>query len=78
MHPDLIVIYTNRLDACHAFYVEFGLTCIKEQHGPGPSTTPPSSAEPPLSSTRPARTARPPGRCASASPSPPAPEHPRR
>lgn len=36
MHPDLIVIYTDRLDACHAFYTELGLTFVKEQHGPGP------------------------------------------
>ncbi|MEV6478171.1 VOC family protein [Streptomyces sp. NPDC051657] len=36
MHPDLIVIYTDRLDACHAFYTELGLTFAKEQHGPGP------------------------------------------
>ncbi|MET9706820.1 glyoxalase/bleomycin resistance/dioxygenase family protein [Streptomyces griseus] len=36
MHPDLIVIYTNRLNACQAFYTELGLTFVTEQHGPGP------------------------------------------
>ncbi|MFE7485438.1 glyoxalase/bleomycin resistance/dioxygenase family protein [Streptomyces sp. NPDC057552] len=36
MHPDLIVIYTDRLDACHGFYTSLGLTFTKEQHGTGP------------------------------------------
>ncbi|WP_066361968.1 guanosine polyphosphate pyrophosphohydrolase [Herbidospora mongoliensis] len=33
---DLIVLYTDRLDACHAFYSGLGLTFQKEQHGSGP------------------------------------------
>ncbi|MBD3550874.1 glyoxalase/bleomycin resistance/dioxygenase family protein [Streptomyces sp. SP18CM02] len=36
MHPNLIVIYTDHLDACHAFYTGLGLTFAKEQHGTGP------------------------------------------
>ncbi|WP_405674866.1 glyoxalase/bleomycin resistance/dioxygenase family protein [Streptomyces sp. NBC_01511] len=36
MHPNLIVIYTDRLDACHAFYTDLGLTLAKEQHSTGP------------------------------------------
>ncbi|MGJ6960365.1 glyoxalase/bleomycin resistance/dioxygenase family protein [Streptosporangium sp. G11] len=35
-HASLIVIYTDRLDACHAFYTGLGLTFIKERHGAGP------------------------------------------
>ncbi|MGW2837324.1 VOC family protein [Streptomyces sp. NPDC001493] len=36
MHPDLIVIYTDRLDACRDFYTGLGLAFVKEQHGSGP------------------------------------------
>lgn len=36
MHTTLIVIYTERLDDCHAFYRGLGLEFAKEQHGAGP------------------------------------------
>ncbi|MGW2513889.1 VOC family protein [Streptomyces scopuliridis] len=36
MHPDLLVLYTDQLDACHTFYTGLGLTFEKEQHGTGP------------------------------------------
>ncbi|MEU4534415.1 glyoxalase/bleomycin resistance/dioxygenase family protein [Streptosporangium sp. NPDC023825] len=35
IHASLIVIYTDQLDACHAFYTGLGLTFTKEQHGTG-------------------------------------------
>ncbi|MGW1144255.1 VOC family protein [Streptomyces sp. NPDC002454] len=33
---DLMVIYTDRLDACRDFYADLGLVVIREQHGDGP------------------------------------------
>ncbi|MFE2555987.1 VOC family protein [Streptomyces sp. NPDC059352] len=36
MNNDLIVLYTEQLDACHAFYSGLGLTLVREQHGNGP------------------------------------------
>ncbi|MEU8382175.1 glyoxalase/bleomycin resistance/dioxygenase family protein [Streptosporangium sp. NPDC048865] len=36
IHTDLIVVYTDRLDACHAFYTGLGLTFVRERHGAGP------------------------------------------
>nr|WP_062330268.1 hypothetical protein [Herbidospora sakaeratensis] len=33
---DLVVVYTDRLDECHAFYTALGLTFTKERHGAGP------------------------------------------
>ncbi|MEO3857818.1 glyoxalase/bleomycin resistance/dioxygenase family protein [Acrocarpospora sp. B8E8] len=36
IHTNLIVIYTDRLDACHAFYTGLGLDFNREQHGRGP------------------------------------------
>jgi hypothetical protein len=36
MRTDLTVIYTERLDDCHAFYSGLGLPFEKEQHGTGP------------------------------------------
>ncbi|GAA4183965.1 glyoxalase/bleomycin resistance/extradiol dioxygenase family protein [Streptosporangium oxazolinicum] len=36
IHASLIVVYTDRLDACHAFYTGLGLTFAKERHGAGP------------------------------------------
>ncbi|NAS21089.1 VOC family protein [Herbidospora sp. NEAU-GS84] len=33
---DLIVVYTDRLDECRAFYTGLGLTFEKERHGTGP------------------------------------------
>ncbi|WFG46743.1 VOC family protein [Pseudonocardia alni] len=32
----LLVIYTERLDACHDFYCGLGLELVREQHGSGP------------------------------------------
>ncbi|MER5644733.1 glyoxalase/bleomycin resistance/dioxygenase family protein [Streptosporangium sp. NPDC002524] len=36
IHANLIVVYTDQLDACHAFYTGLGLTFAKERHGTGP------------------------------------------
>lgn len=36
IHTSLIVIYTDRLDGCRAFYAGLGLTFTKERHGAGP------------------------------------------
>ncbi|MEV4382031.1 glyoxalase/bleomycin resistance/dioxygenase family protein [Streptosporangium sp. NPDC049644] len=36
IHANLIVIYTDQLDACHVFYSGLGLTFTPEQHGTGP------------------------------------------
>ncbi|WP_328584672.1 VOC family protein [Streptomyces sp. NBC_00370] len=36
MQIDLLVIYTDQLEACHAFYTGLGLSFAKEQHGTGP------------------------------------------
>jgi N-glycosidase YbiA len=33
---NLIVIYTERLSECHAFYTDLGLEFLQEQHGAGP------------------------------------------
>ncbi|GAB1817567.1 glyoxalase/bleomycin resistance/dioxygenase family protein [Herbidospora sp. RD11066] len=33
---DLIVVYTDRLDACRAFYAGLGLVFERERHGSGP------------------------------------------
>ncbi|WP_062432333.1 VOC family protein [Herbidospora daliensis] len=33
---DLVVLYTDRLDECHAFYSGLGLTFQQERHGTGP------------------------------------------
>lgn len=37
MHIDLLVIYTDQLEACHAFYTGLGLSFTEEQHGAGPA-----------------------------------------
>lgn len=37
IHADLIVIYTDRLDACRAFYSGLGLIFERERHGAGPA-----------------------------------------
>ncbi|MET9608881.1 VOC family protein [Streptomyces sp. NPDC006512] len=34
---DLVVIYTDRLDACRDFYGLLGLVFVPEQHGSGPA-----------------------------------------
>lgn len=34
--PSLLVIYTERLVECRAFYTELGLEFVREQHGSGP------------------------------------------
>ncbi|MFI6697908.1 VOC family protein [Streptomyces sp. NPDC050509] len=36
MDIDLLVIYSDELDACRAFYAGLGLTFAKERHGAGP------------------------------------------
>ncbi|MFE6225468.1 glyoxalase/bleomycin resistance/dioxygenase family protein [Streptomyces sp. NPDC057854] len=36
MINDLIVLYTERLDACRDFYSGLGLTLVRERHGTGP------------------------------------------
>ena len=36
MRMDLIVLYTDQLDACHAFYSALGITFTQERHGQGP------------------------------------------
>ncbi|MFF8958561.1 glyoxalase/bleomycin resistance/dioxygenase family protein [Streptomyces sp. NPDC014894] len=36
MRTDLIVIYTDRLDACRTFYTGIGLDFAAERHGDGP------------------------------------------
>ncbi|MGW0594791.1 VOC family protein [Streptosporangium sp. NPDC002607] len=36
MHISLIVVYTERLEDCRAFYAGLGLSFVKEQHGAGP------------------------------------------
>lgn len=36
MNTDLLVIYTDQLDACKAFYTRLGLTFAEERHGTGP------------------------------------------
>lgn len=33
----LIVVYTERLAECHAFYTDLGLEFVHEQHGSGPA-----------------------------------------
>ncbi|MFD5766323.1 VOC family protein [Streptomyces sp. NPDC127049] len=33
---DLVVIYTDRLEACRAFYAALGATFVRERHGTGP------------------------------------------
>ncbi|TKK86116.1 hypothetical protein FDA94_23155 [Herbidospora galbida] len=33
---DLVVVYTERVEECRAFYTGIGLTFRKEQHGAGP------------------------------------------
>lgn len=32
----LVVIYTEQLEACRAFYIDLGLPLVREQHGSGP------------------------------------------
>ncbi|QVQ50009.1 glyoxalase/bleomycin resistance/dioxygenase family protein [Spiractinospora alimapuensis] len=32
----LLVVYTTRLEECHAFYSSLGLTFVPEKHGRGP------------------------------------------
>lgn len=32
----LLVVYTERLDACRDFYSDLGLDLVREQHGTGP------------------------------------------
>ncbi|GIH28206.1 hypothetical protein Aph01nite_65160 [Acrocarpospora phusangensis] len=36
IHTDLIVIYTDQLEACRIFYSGLGLMFAREQHGQGP------------------------------------------
>ncbi|MEU3400835.1 glyoxalase/bleomycin resistance/dioxygenase family protein [Streptomyces filamentosus] len=36
MNIDLVVIYTDKLDACRDFYAALGLPLVPEQHGSGP------------------------------------------
>ncbi|MGW6538618.1 VOC family protein [Streptomyces sp. NPDC055051] len=33
---DLVVIHTDRLEACRAFYAGLGLSFVRERHGTGP------------------------------------------
>lgn len=37
MNIDLVVIYTNQLEECRAFYAGIGLHLEPEQHGRGPA-----------------------------------------
>ncbi|WP_232667014.1 VOC family protein [Pseudonocardia sp. TRM90224] len=36
VRPTLLVIYTERLDACRDFYGSLGLVFVRERHGAGP------------------------------------------
>ncbi|MER7623023.1 VOC family protein [Streptomyces sp. NPDC126503] len=36
MNNDLIVLYTENLDACRDFYSGLGLALVRERHGTGP------------------------------------------
>lgn len=36
MRIDLLVIHTERLEACRAFYAGLGLSFVRERHGTGP------------------------------------------
>ncbi|MFD4392877.1 VOC family protein [Streptomyces sp. NPDC058495] len=36
MHIDLVVIYTDQLEACRDFYATLGLSFVQERHGTGP------------------------------------------
>ncbi len=72
-HPalGLLVLYTERLEACRAFYAGLGLALVAEQHGAGPAhwsarlgpgcvlALYPAGGRPPTGSLRPPPGARP-------------------
>jgi hypothetical protein len=67
---NLLVIYTEQLEACRDFYSGIGLTLVGEQHGNGPVHY---AAEIPagmVSSSTPASPDEPPAGCVSGSPWP--------